>query len=380
MTYPGLDAGFEAALVASHSIRTRVEALDLGMNPVGQTLTSALLDGQVNVDADAEVTRSLTVSLLDRDRMLGLDSTNPSEGAVYADRMLRVWYGVRAPLGDWQEVPLFTGPAVKMSRDGAVVSVECQGKEALARGSSVWRTMNFEKHDRKRDVIRAVMRALGERHFSFEELPGKLPGPRSLTPEDDPWEFVQRLADSMNAQLYYDGYGRLRLRRILPRSVWTFRTGTGGTILDAPKVSHEADAKNAVRVVGKKPKGAKEKVRAQAVAPATHPLSLKRPVAGGEEVRIYRAAFVEDSSIGSKREAQRVANRTLKQLLVASVSVEFSSLVVPHLDPGDVVTVQTADFTAQTRLAKFTVPLNSSATMSVGYHRRINRPTKPRRA
>lgn len=375
MTYPGLSSTFASTLVSHHSVRHRFEVLDLGMRPTGQSVTPFVLDGQVNIDADAEVTRSMGLTILDVDRALGFDGNSPADGALFADRMVRAWYGVRAPLGQWEEVPVFTGPVTKFGRDGATVSIECQGKESLARGASVWRTMSFEKGELKRDVIKKVMRQLGERHFSFESIPGKLPGDRNLTAEMDPWEFVQKLARSMGARLFYDGAGRLVLRRNLARSVWTFRDGTGGSILAPPKVAVEPNAKNAVRVVGKKPKGQKSKVRASVLAPANHPLALKRPTGGDDFERIIRAEFVEDSSIGSDREAKRVANRLLKKLLVQGVGVEASVIVAPQLEEGDVVTVKTRDFTMQTRYSKASISFTTVAG-TLGYHRRIGRPSR----
>jgi hypothetical protein len=362
------------ALLGDHSIRVRLDVLDTAMKPTGQVLTNRILDGQVNIDARAEVTRSGTMTLADPERTLSFDSDSPADGALYADRLIRVWYDVRSPGGSWIEVPIITGPVVKFTRDGSRVTVEIQGKEALARGAA-WRTKTYRKGTPKVDVIEDVMRKEGERHFSLGHAASKMPGDRSLIPETVPWEFVQGIAASMGMQLFYDGFGRLVLRRPPGTSLWTFASGDGGSVLSAPKVTFSTDTvRNAVRVVGKKPKGAKSKVRATAVAPANHPLSPRRLGRNGEGR--YLAEFIDDSSIGSNAEATRVAKSRLDALLMQVVDVEFESLVIPHLDAGDVVTVKTDDFTMQTRLNNFTIPLVAAGRMSVGYNRRVKKPTR----
>ena len=369
MSYPGLPSTLADALTTAHSIRIRVQVLDMEMKSTGQVLTQRIVDGQVNVDSKAAVTRSCTITFHDVDRQLDFDSNSPADGALYADRMLRVWYGVRKPGGEWIDVPIFTGPVVGLTRDGELVQVECQGKESLSLGAS-WRTKTYKKHQRKTAVIRAVMEAEGERHFDFEGFKGDLPGDRSLTPQKSSWEFAQKIAQSMGgAQLFYDGFGRLRLRRDPRRSVWTFRDGDGGTLQTVPHVTFStAEVRNAVRVVGKKPKGHTRKVRATAVAPAGHPLSPKRLGRNGEGR--YLAEFIEDASIGSEAEARRVAKSKLAKALAEVVTVEADAHVVPHLEEDDPVRFATRAFSMSAPLSKFTIPLVHSEPMAVGYHRR----------
>src|SRR5690606_33235533 len=84
---------FEEALRSSHTRKIEVEVLNLDGKRLS-TISSQLLDGQVNVDLDADVSRSLTLSFLDPAHALNFDTDSPDDGAVYADRMLRVRYGV----------------------------------------------------------------------------------------------------------------------------------------------------------------------------------------------------------------------------------------------------------------------------------------------
>src|SRR5213592_3093059 len=100
---------------AQRRIKIRLDLLDLNHN-VLRTISNRIVEGQVNMATDAEgPTRSMTVSLYDPEQELRLDSDSVGQGALFADRMLRAYYGVQVtPLGlGWVMVPVFTGPIVK---------------------------------------------------------------------------------------------------------------------------------------------------------------------------------------------------------------------------------------------------------------------------
>lgn len=375
--YPGLPESLALLLTSHHSMRVSVQVLDTAMKPVGDPISNRILDGQVNVDLNAEVTRSATLTFLDPGRALNFDSDSPADGALYADRMVRITYDVRQPGtfgGKWIEVPIFTGPVTKFSRNGVRVTVEAQGKEVLAMGSP-WRTYTAKKNRRKVDIIEEVMRAEGERDFALLEVNSKMPRDKVLTAEGTAWAFAQDIARSMGMHLFYDGAGRLRLRRYPRTSVFTFRDGDGGSITDTPSIDFLIDnVKNAVSVTGKKPKGAKAKVRARAVAEPSHPLSPVRLGRNGQPR--YLAEFVDDPDIGSEREAKRVANSRLASLLATFVEVKFAAVVIPHLDAGDYVLVKANGFAMTTRLTSFSIPLTASGRMTVGYNRRMKKPNR----
>ena len=72
---------FEEALRSTYVRRITVSVTDLDGN-VLSALTPVLLDGQVVVDADAEVTRSATLSFLDPSHSLSFDTDSPDDGAL----------------------------------------------------------------------------------------------------------------------------------------------------------------------------------------------------------------------------------------------------------------------------------------------------------
>ena len=373
------------ALRQTHSIRVQVSVLNLDHEHLAQ-LTHRILDGQVNVDLDADVTRSATVTFLDVGRTMSFDSDSPADGALFANRMLRITYGVKSQgMGQWVDVPIFTGPVVKLDRDGDVVTVEAQGKEVLAL-RPVWKPMTLKKGADKVDSIRVIMRwRTGETRFALPDLKARLPKDLSLGRQSEAWKACQAIARSLNRQLYYDGAGMLRLRTYPENTFYRFRTGTGGTVLSEPQVSfaHE-DLRNVVQVRGGKPRGVKTdkdpntsaprrvpRVSHVEVAPRRHPFSPER--LGRSGVPRFLPEVIEDETIRSKKEAERVAKRVLRNRLRQAVDVTFEALPAPHLDAGDLVQIRTDEMAMAFRLRQFSIPLSSSGTMSVGYLRKVSR-------
>jgi len=383
---------YERTLRTSHVRSVDVDVLDLDGN-VLSNIEPVLLSGQVTVDLDAETTRSATLTFLDPSHSLNFDTDSPDDGAVYADRMIRVRYGVAVPaLGRTVWATVFVGPATKLSRQGDTVQVEAQGKEVLLRGA-VWRAVTLKKGSRVTAAIRTLVAEIGgETSLNIPEVtnqagrPVTMPRARSLDRNAEIWAVARSLARSVNRQLFYSGDGRLTLRPLPGRSVYTFRTGDSdlGTatgqadVLNEVSVSYElGDVRNTIEVKGQPPKGKKGRVRGVAVAPRAHVLSPWR--LGRKDAPRYLVESIEDQSIRTDADARRRANDLLDDRLREVVDVSFDALPIPHLDPGDLVTVQTPDFTSTFRLRKFAIPLgaDSGAVMPVGYLKRVT-PTRSR--
>ncbi|WP_036959117.1 hypothetical protein [Promicromonospora kroppenstedtii] len=78
---------------------------------------------------------------------------------------------------------------------------------------------------------------------------------------------------------------------------------------------------------------------------------------GREGAPRYLVERVENASIRSHAAAKEYAERLLESRIREAVEVSFDALPVPHLDPDDMVSVQTPDFTLKFRLRKFAIPL-----------------------
>jgi hypothetical protein len=377
---------FLDALADPHSISIDVAVLTLDGDELSR-ISPEIIDGQVDVDAEADVTRVLTATLLDRTHSLQIDSESPDDGALYADRMLQVVYSVLVPaLNDRVDVEVFTGPIVAFERTGAQVQVTAHGKEELALGW-IWRPLNVKKGARKTDAIRKIMGAgAGETRFDIPDLATRIPKGISLGRSAQPWPRCRAIARSLNRQLFYDGSGVCRLRIRPRRPVATFRSGDPrrANITSPVTVSHDfTEIKNTVWFRGGKPKGHKKAVEYAAVAPKKHPLSpirLGRTNSDGDNVPRYLVHEASNDHVRSKAEAKKRAQALLDDMLLEVLGVQFTAVPFPHLDPLDVVRVETDDFAANIRVRQFSLPLalSEGTGMTVGYIDRVSRPAKHR--
>lgn len=360
---------FHAALASTHSIKIRVQVLDLEHKALAD-ISNQLIGGQVDVDRIATPSRTATLSLSDPEHAIGFDSATPDKAALFLNRMIRIIYAVNAPgLSDWVSVPIFTGPVTSVSRDGEVLQVTAGGKELLAMGVS-WTTESWPAGESKAFASRSILHLAGERHFDYMALSERLGSPVSLGPESIPWSTAVSVVLGGNRHMFYDSRGVARLRLYPSATQFTFRTGTGGTITSSPRIDYDVEnVKNAVIVKGPIPKGAKTPIRVTMQALPNHPLSPGKLGRHGRPR--YLAEVIENDALRSVAEAKNYAQATLNGLLSASTNVEFESLVIPHLEPGDMVRVQTDDFALTTRVETFTIPLTAEETMSVGYHKRV---------
>lgn len=371
---------YQDLLQSHHSIEIGLTILDMAHNEL-TTVSNRLLDGQVTVDATSETTRGLSLELLDPTRALHMDSKSPDDGAMFADRMMRVRYSIINPLGTVRYTcPVFTGPIEKIQRSGVAVQVEALGKESLGM-SRAWSSRTFKKGTQVTDAIRFILReVIGENKYVIPDLPSKLP--RNVSVGDDrlPWPTAKALAASIGYLLYYDGMGIARMRRVSGSSVFTFRDGPGGSVKTEPEVGYDIDnVINAVEVFGKKPekkkgKTTKKQPHARVVAPRSHPLSpwaLGGDGSASQRKPRYIPDVIEDDSITTDAEARARANARLNAGLLESTDVRFDSLVIPHLEETDVCKVATDLVGAPFRLQQFAIPLAAGGEMSVGYVKNV---------
>ena len=120
---------------------TRAYRLNIGLQLMTHThehrgALPELSAGQVDFDAGGDtVDRSATVTMFDPDRLSGLDKEDPDSFVAYPALMVRITYSVLPAVdgSTWVHVPVFTGPIVKVDRNGSEIAVELQGKESLLR-------------------------------------------------------------------------------------------------------------------------------------------------------------------------------------------------------------------------------------------------------
>lgn len=355
-------------LKSSHWIHVTIQVLKLDHTYVSDA-SSMLVSGQVNIKADADVTRSCTLELFDPTNSVDFISDSPSDGALYMDRMIRVVYSVAPPSKNkWFDIPVFVGPLVKVSRDGLTVKVEANGKEILSQDAP-HRPKTFGEGRKKTSIIKSCLKEFSgevDRKIDIPDLEEKA-GKVKFGADSNPWKVYKSLAGSMHRHLFYDGRGVCRMRSRPNAVVFTFGERM---MIREPDVSYDmAGVVNSVVVNGKKPKGSKKKVKGRATLGRDHPLSPHK--LGRNGVPRYLTRVVSDNSCKTAKACRKRAREILNGLAREALEVKVDTLPMPLLEEDDPIRFSTGSFTGQAKLTEMTIPLTASGTASVGYLRRV---------
>jgi hypothetical protein len=368
---------FQRSLWTGYDLKVTVQILDLSHKYVAD-VSSMLISGQVNKSFWDIVTSGATLELLDPDNQVGFDTLNPSEGAIYADRMIKITYSVKSEiLPKWVDVPLFCGPVTKANRDDAILSIECQGKEALwVAPQMAWTAKTYKKGEKLVSAIRDLMATKGgEGKLDLPEWARTLKKDATLTTKTPTWDMARKLVGSrLIQQLFYDGRGYLRLRTCPTLPTFTF---TEDHILSSPKLAFESETiRNTVLVEGVIPVGKTAPITAKAYLPDSDASSAKSLGLNGKPRRLVE--LVEDTGIDTQKEADAQAKETLDSLDLQNITFDFDSVPIPHLEQGDVFAISTRSFGRNLRAKNFSIPLRAGE-QSNGTYRRLVPTTRTKR-
>lgn len=382
----GLTSAESRALVRSlaevHDLAVTVHVLDTEHNHKAD-VSGRLLGGQVDWKAEGRfISSSARVELFDPTFKLGFDTDLPQEGQLFADRMVRVIYSIRAfgSTLEWVHVPIFTGPIAHARRDGPYITVDCVGKEAFAQRVS-WEVRSYRAGSNRVAMMRDVMvNGTGESpsRIDFPSWGGRIGSQLVFLRETPLWDTLVKSAAGQDAVLYYDSRGVCRLRRLSNNVMFTFRDGpsalptAGPTVMTAPKVEFDTDNfRNVVHVKGEAETKGGKPPEARVAVPRSHPLSAWN--LGRRGVPRIMAELIEDRDIRTNAEAEARAQGVINRMLREQLTAKFDALPIPFLEPLDLVALQTVGVNVPTfRIREMTIPLSHNGVMSIGTRKRVN--------
>ena len=367
---------YQKSLYTGYNVKITLQILDLNHRYVSDVSTK-LIGGQVNKSFWDIVTSNASLELLDPDNQVGFDTSNPSEGAIYADRMMRIVYSVFSELlPRWVDVPIFCGPVNKVTRDDAILSVEAQGKESLyVEPMMAWTPKTYTKGTKLVAALKDLLgNKGGETKFDLPEWTRTLKKDYSLKVETPVWDAVRSMVGSrLIQQAFYDGRGYFRLRNCPTVPTFTF---TEPWMTSVPKLDFDSSTiRNTVRVKGAVV--ATKQITANAELPASD--SSSSTALGRNGVKRHLVELVDDPDVNTQTEANNTAKETLDSLDLQNISFDFGSFPVPHLEPGDVFAISTRDFGRNLRAKQFSIPLKAGESQSNGTYRRLTPTTRKKR-
>lgn len=362
-------------LKGPHRVKVSVHLLDKYLNFI-RDISEMLLEGTLDIDTEADVTKSVGLKLADPMNMLGFDNVNPAQSINYFGRYMRVFYSV-SPLygtnpGGIQEYtyPIFTGPVTDYNKNGPVVDVELQGKEVLASKGTL-RAISINAGSPKPFMLLYLLRSvIGETHtkLAYDGIYNNAwtSQPWNVEAGTNLWLKCKELAFSMGCQLYYDAWGVATMRPSpsLNYPVFTF---DDTWLTTKPEVERNFDDLfNAIRVVGGAPQGWDGIYSVELVAPPNHPLSGEN-LSTAPGTPLYLPRFIEDDTLTDYQSVYIVGQMALNESLMLGLGISFTSVVLPFLEEGDTYAMNSKTYFGYGRFDKATIPLVGDYTMSVGF-------------
>ena len=355
---------FHRALWNHHTVTPHAQVLTLDHKVVAN-VSDMIVDGEVNFANDGETSRSASLSLFDPHGHIGFGDNDPSDGALFLNNMIRIilQYDWDDNTGNPVNVPIFTGPVINLHRNAFTIQVDCLGKEHFGLRYA-WDPITYQV-GYVTDIIKWLLRRSGETRWDIPDLKLITTESTVIWPRSQTWKHAQKLARSIDRQLFYDGRGIARLRKLPEKPVWIFEDGERGMLTSPPEVAYDVDkVRNRVWVKGRKPKG-RDRVEGNARLPAANPFSAWRLGRGPERRGGELLETVENDRIKTDRLCHEHAVRILNRINRQQVHVQYEALVVPHLEEGDLVELDADDYRWQHSMRNYTIPL-TGGVMSVG--------------
>ncbi|WP_158883992.1 DUF5047 domain-containing protein [Amycolatopsis anabasis] len=351
-----LSTAARMALGQTHAMQARATVYSPGYG----VLELPISGGTVEIDATSKVRRTAT---LDADPRWWPRS--PRDLLAPFGSACQIDYGIVLQDGRVEWVPLIYGyldetTRTRPSTAGGAVSVKLVDRAArVAEDRLDVPAQTIPNATAVSEIARLARETLGTGVELVDQT-----GAGTIAPviviERERWDAVEKLADSIGGEAFFDPLGRLVVRKqptLDAVPVWTVRMGDGGNLLTAKdKLSREL-VYNRIVASGQRTDGVPA-VYATATD-TTSPAYYGGPF--GKKPRFYTSELLTTVA-----QCQTTADSLLARVRGIAAQIEVELLVNPALDAGDVLIVLDPD-TGETRhiIDKVSIPLTPDGTQPI---------------
>lgn len=337
--------GFSDALTRSHRVVTRVEVLVAGrpVQAFDATSDAGVVGGQVTVDADAQVRRTLTLELADSTGQIiptrvGDLLTPPNE--------VRVSQGVEG----YDLVPLFVGgiskPSTSDQGSGVTLTLECSDRSRTISVRSWVQPYVVTRGTNTATAIAALLTDRAPELPALNSSPTTTSTPTVIFGEDDsndPWADATSLAEAAGLELFFDADGVPTLRPVpdplADPVVATYAEGPDGLLLSGQRAFSDDPGHNGVIVIGE---GSEISEAFRVAAWDTDPSSPTYYDPANPTASRWgpRPKFIRSELILTAGQALLTADAELRKLLGTVEEAAFSGVPNPAHEAGDVIALR----------------------------------------
>lgn len=327
-------------------------------------MSDSLISGHVDIDADADCTRSGKMTLLDPQQRLSVDFAGQSWGSSMSNRMVQIIYNVYAMDYSWTyQCPIFTGPITTAKRDGVVINIEYKSMEWILQ-AGVLSDATWPAGWSRSSILMNAASMSGITFFNDQHYPSPVVNsPWSVAGGENLWERMKELADGSADNIFFDANGVMQIRpknrNVVMELDTTWLTEEPDYDLDSTKI------RNVVRVEGANVPGTDQKMWYEAWPPADHPYSPQAlAILGRWRVIPHR---ISDTSLSVWSDIIDTAWNNLNWDLLLPEATSAVTPVIPFLEEHDVVRINHPKVYVVAPLSKATIPLVGDAEMSLNF-------------
>lgn len=331
-----------------------------------------LVDGQVTIDRTRDERRMLDLQLENSDDVLRMDPRN----GLYYDKIIKVFWGIRyfdefgLPRIWETQIGEFMIDQISETYFPDVVKITGRDYSKKCLTSRIKSSVQFPKNTSVETIITALAANAGVNKIALPFTGQAYARDVVFERGTERWKIIKDLADSIGYEVYFTGNGYLTMRPYGDPSMspisWVFRPGKiDGTLVKYERSANDSRIKNHIIVTGTSItnlNGITEVVFAEALN--NDPDSPTRIARIGDRVDIFESELITD-----RTQAQSLANTRLMISALEEYQINFSSLIIPWLEAGDIVDIvdDTATEYVPKRflLASFTFPLQLGAMTGV---------------
>jgi hypothetical protein len=359
-TLRSVTSAFQASIIASHRLATSCVIT----TPDGSESTMPIIDGSVTLDQTAAVRGRLDLAIAD-DGTLGIIPDTAADLLAPYGNEIQVSRGIQYPDGTTELVSLgvFRIETADVEDHAGSLQVLLTGLDRAARfvDARFEEPYNVTAGTNYATAIENVLQA------AWPDVPTTFTATALTTPAliaqegDDRWQFVQDMAKAISMRLYFDGDGTLILAPdTLGDPVMDITEGENGVLVTASRRWTREGTFNRVIATGE---NTGEAAPARGIATDENSLSPTYYYGPfGKVPRFYVSPFITTDA-----QAESAALSLLNKELGTTEQVQFGSLVLPHLEPGDVVRVTRARAGIVEEdhiLDSVTIPLSATGSMT----------------
>ncbi|HTE61633.1 MAG TPA: DUF5047 domain-containing protein [Solirubrobacteraceae bacterium] len=353
-------SAFETAVQASNKLATSAEIID----GAGDETTVEIIDGTVTLDQQAAVRGRCDVTIVD-DGTLGLVPDSASSLLAPYGNEIRLSRGVTYPDGTTELVSLgvFRIQDAEVTDDPGGMQIRLSGLDRAQRfiDARFEEPYQVTAGTNYATAIEDVLQAAWP-DVTTDFTTTALTTPQLIAEEGaDRWAFAQEMAKAISMSLYFDGDGTCVLvPDTVSDPVATLAEGEDGVLLTAGRRWTREGTFNRVIATGE---NTGETAPARGIATDDNSLSPTYYFGPfGKVPRFYASPFLTTDA-----QAAAAALSILNKELGTTEQVNFGTLVLSYLEPGDVVRItrDRAGISEEDHIVDaLTVPLAATGSMT----------------